>query len=75
MNRWHAMSACLFAISAGTVGSWGVYSETIKIRFSLSQRQLDTIASANAYINIALLSVRAAPASIQTLVGDKYDFA
>ena len=57
LTRWHVLAASFLAIFTGQPGPWGVYSDTIKTRFDLTQSQLDTVASANAYINIALLSI------------------
>lgn len=57
LTRWHVLSASFLAIFTGQPGPWGVYSDTIKMRFDMTQSQLDTVASANAYINIMLLSI------------------
>ena len=57
LSRWHVLVASYLAIFTGQAGSWGIYSNTVKATFDLSQSQLDTVASANAYINIALLSI------------------
>ena len=57
LTRWHVLAASFIAIFTGQPGPWGVYSDTIKTRFDLTQSQLDTVASANAYINIAMLSI------------------
>eukprot|EP01051_Picozoa_sp_SAG22_P001172 SAG22_NODE_44_length_24912_cov_33.648894_3_plen_537_part_00 len=53
----YMLSAAFVAIFTGQQGSWGIYSDTVKSNFDLTQSQLDTVASANAYVNIALLSI------------------
>lgn len=57
LTRWHVLAASFLAIFTGQPGPWGVYSDTIKTNFDLTQSQLDTVASANAYINIMMLSI------------------
>ena len=44
LTRWHVLAASFIAIFTGQPGPWGVYSDTIKTRFDLTQSQLDTVA-------------------------------
>ena len=43
LSRWHVLSAAYLAIFTGQGGPWGVFSDTIKTNFGLSQSQLDTV--------------------------------